>query len=250
MYISIFCIAEILSTFVRKTRDSPRFCYPQSMMLIVKNLSCSIDARCVLEDISFSLAPGTVSLMCGQNGSGKSTLVGAVMGLPYISCTAGTITYGPHDVHALSLEQRARAGIFLGFQNPPALPGVMVHTFFRELLLQRNYKPEDCGARIAQVLEMVGLPGVQEKYVHDTFSGGEKKRLELAQMLLLEPSIVLLDEIDSGLDGAGVDMLARIIREYLAQHPKSAIVLVTHRFDLAEKISAARVYTLSEGRLI
>src|SRR6056297_2070688 len=177
-------------------------------MLVIENLHARIGDEDILKGLSLTVKPGEVHAIMGPNGSGKSTLGHVVSGRPGYEVTAGTITYNGQDVLALDTEERARSGIFLAFQYPVEIPGVSNMEFLKAsvdaLREQRGDPALDAVSfmkRAREACEAANLPAdFLKRGVNEGFSGGEKKRNELIQMMLLEPSLCLMDETDSGLD--------------------------------------------------
>ncbi|MBA2307581.1 Fe-S cluster assembly ATPase SufC [Candidatus Dependentiae bacterium] len=206
----------------------------------------------LLKDISLVLESGTIHALMGPNGSGKSSLAATLMGYPHYQVIEGLILYDGQDLAALSIEQRARAGIFLACQYPPIIPGVEVFTFLKEahrMLTGQDVSVKAFKELLYQALDAVKLDhSFAYRKVNEGFSGGEKKRLELAQLLLFRPRFAILDEIDSGLD---IDALMNIT-EIIAQEQKitgMTLLIITHYNRVLEYIQPDHVHILYKGRI-
>jgi Fe-S cluster assembly ATP-binding protein len=221
----------------------------------------------ILNGIDLTVRPGEVHAIMGPNGSGKTTLAYALMGHPAYVVTGGSVTWQGRDVLALSPDKRARLGMFLAFQYPTAIPGLSVASFIRSALNARlqgidkdpNVDPTDAvkgGMNMGQfrrlMREKMGLLKVDEsfatRYVNEGFSGGEKKRLEMLQMAVLEPRMAILDETDSGLDIDALRIVAEGVNAML--NPDMGVLLITHYQRLLNYITPDVVHVLALGRII
>jgi Fe-S cluster assembly ATP-binding protein len=222
-------------------------------MLSLKNFSVSIEKTAIVHDITHDFTSGQLVIISGDNGSGKSTLVSALMGLSGYQVT-GEISLDGVDITGWSIEKRAHAGIFLAFQHPIEVPGLPIKTFLHHAYRSckgPNLALEALDQKIANAFQKVGLPAEYiDRNVHEGFSGGQKKRFELVQMLVLEPRIVILDEPDSGLDAQGVAALIEVINQYKNSHPEALIIIITHNKNLAEQFQADQRLLMSAGRLL
>jgi Fe-S cluster assembly ATP-binding protein len=225
-------------------------------MLKIDRLHASVAGRKVLDGLSLEVAAGEVHAIMGPNGSGKSTLSYVLAGRPGYEVTSGTVTYQGQDLLALAPEERARAGLFLGFQYPVEIPGVNnVYLLKAALNAARRHRglPEvDAFEFLALVREKMKLMQMDEAFlsrgVNEGFSGGEKKRNEILQMLVLEPQLALLDETDSGLDIDALKVVARGVNTLRSS--ERAIVLVTHYQRLLDYIVPDHVHVLARGRIL
>jgi Fe-S cluster assembly ATP-binding protein len=225
-------------------------------LLQIKNLHAEAAGKPILRGLDLEVEAGQVCAIMGPNGSGKSTLANVLAGRPGVSVTAGEILYRGRDLRTLAPEERAREGIFLGFQYPVEIPGV-ANTYFLRAALNAVRKhrgeepldPMDFLALVKQKAKTLGLPAeLLGRPVNDGFSGGEKKRNEILQMSVLEPRLAILDETDSGLD---IDALREVARAISAlRGPDRAIVAITHHQRLLDHLVPDRVYVLSGGVIV
>ncbi len=225
-------------------------------MLSIKNLHVEASGQPILRGLSLEVEAGEVCAIMGPNGSGKSTLANVLAGRDGYSVTAGEILYEGKDLRALSPEERAREGIFLGFQHPVEIPGV-ANTYFLRAALNaiRKHRGEE-GLDAMDFLTMVkkkakslGLnPDLLGRPVNEGFSGGEKKRNEILQMSVLEPRLAVLDETDSGLDIDALREVAGAVQAF--RHPTRAIVVITHHQRLLDYLVPDRVHVLSGGSIV
>lgn len=225
-------------------------------MLNIKNLKAKRDDKLILKGIDLTIAPGEVHAIMGPNGSGKSTLANAIAGLPGIAIESGDIILNDRSILDLNPSQRAQAGIFLGFQYPIEIPGVnnlyFLKAAYNSILESRGEVPLDAYEMMALVKEKSALIGLDKSYLERDlnvgFSGGEKKRNEILQMLLLNPAIAILDEIDSGVD---IDALSCIAKGINAQKEKGrSIILVTHYQRLLDYVKPDHVHVLKDGVIV
>ncbi len=225
-------------------------------MLVIENLHARIGEEDILKGLSLTVGPGEVHAIMGPNGSGKSTLGHVLSGRPGYEVTAGTITYNGQDVLALETEERARAGIFLAFQYPVEIPGVSNMEFLKASVdILREHRGEDALDAVTfmkRAREACTLANLDHSFlkrgVNEGFSGGEKKRNELLQMMLLEPSLAVLDETDSGLDIDALQVVAEGVNNMRSE--TRSFVLVTHYQRLLNFIKPDHVHVLAGGRIV
>ena len=225
-------------------------------MLQIRDLHASIDGKPILKGISLTVNAGEVHAVMGPNGSGKSTLAYTLAGRPGYEPTKGSVRYGGRDLLAMAPEERAQAGVFLGFQYPVEIPGVNNVYLLKAAL---NARRKAAGQPEVDAFEFLELVRGKMKFmqmdeaflsrgVNEGFSGGEKKRNEILQMLVLEPKLALLDETDSGLDIDAMKIVAQGINSL--RGPGRSIVLVTHYQRLLDHVAPDRVHVLSRGRIV
>ena len=224
-------------------------------MLKIDNLHASVEGKKILNGLSLSVARGEVHAIMGPNGSGKSTLANVLAGRPGYEVSAGSVSFEGRDLLQLPAEERARAGLFLGFQYPVEIPGVNnVYLLKAALNAARKAQglPEvDAFEFLSLVREKMKLMHIEDSFlsrgVNEGFSGGEKKRNEILQMLVLEPRLAILDETDSGLDIDALKVVAGGVNSLRA--PSRACVLVTHYQRLLEYVVPDFVHVLVRGRI-
>ena len=226
------------------------------IMLEIKNLHASIEGREILRGIDLHVNAGEVHAIMGPNGSGKSTLAQVLAGRDSYEVTSGEVRFQGRDLLALTPEERATAGIFLSFQYPVEIPGVGNLYFLRTALnaqrQQRGLEAIDAIDFLALAKERMKLVGMDPSFtsrsVNEGFSGGEKKRNEILQMAILEPTLAILDETDSGLD---IDALRTVAAGVNAlRTPDRALLIVTHYQRLLDFIVPDRVHVMVNGRLV
>ena len=218
-------------------------------MLSLHNLSVSIGKQNILNDISFDFQPGKTYALMGPNGSGKSTLASAIMGHPDIlySRTAKLLIEN-RNIKQLSADKRAKLGIFLSFQTPLALPGVTVFSLLR-LALEKQMDPVTLHKQVKRYATELHIKDeLLTRSLNDGFSGGEKKKLEALQAVILAPQFALFDEIDTGVDVDALKTIARFLKKHL---PKTTtLVFITHSTRLLKYIRPEKVLIMKGGRLI
>src|SRR5499425_3170100 len=225
-------------------------------MLEIKNLHASVEGREILRGIDLSVNAGEVHAIMGPNGSGKSTLAQVLAGRDIYSVTGGQVLYGGKDLLALSPEDRAREGVFLAFQYPVEIPGVSNMYFLRAALnaIRKHHGLDELDAMdflklVRQKMKLLGIDeSLMNRPVNEGFSGGEKKRNETFQMAVLEPSLAIMDETDSGLDIDALKVVAGGVNAL--RSPERAIVLVTHYQRLLDYIVPDYVHVLHNGRIV
>ncbi len=220
-------------------------------MLEVRDLHVSVDGRPVLRGIGLTIPDGEIHALMGPNGSGKTTLAYALLGHPRYRVERGGILLAGEDLTHLPTDERARRGLFLSFQHPVEVPGVTVFNFLRQTLAARGRELSVWDFRSALLAEMDHLEmdeSFATRYLNEGFSGGEKKRCETLQMLLLKPLCAVLDEPDSGLDVDAVRVVAGGINRL--RGPGFSALLITHYRRILEHVPPDRVHVLLDGRIV
>lgn len=225
-------------------------------MLKIENLHATVQGRAILKGIELTIRPGEVHAIMGPNGSGKSTLAGVLSGRPSYQVTTGSAQFDGEELLALSPEERARRGIFLGFQYPVELPGVSNLYFLKAALnaVRKHRGLDELDAidfltLAKEKAKALGLDdGLVQRAVNVGFSGGEKKRNEIFQMAILEPRLAILDEIDSGLDIDALRVVADGVNRL--RNPERSVLLITHYQRLLDYIRPDHVHVLYNGRII
>ena len=221
-------------------------------MLKIENLHAEIEGNEILRGLGLEVGQGEIHAIMGPNGSGKSTLSNVLMGHPRYEVTDGSITFRDQDVLELEADERARLGMFLAFQYPSEVPGVSVANFLRtavnsvrenELSIMEMFKLLQEKMR---VMEMD--PKFAERYLNEGFSGGEKKRNEILQMLMLEPKLAIMDETDSGLDIDALQVVSKGVNEL--RGPEFSAVVITHYNRILRYIEPDHVHVMLDGRIV
>jgi Fe-S cluster assembly ATP-binding protein len=229
---------------------------PVRMLLNISDLSARVAGKEILKGVNLKVNAGEVHAIMGPNGSGKSTLAQVLAGREDYEVTGGSVSFEGADLLAMPAEQRARAGLFLGFQYPVEIPGVN-NVYLLKAALNAKRKaagePEvDAYDFLSLVKQKMKLMQMSETFltrgVNEGFSGGEKKRNEVLQMLILEPKLAILDETDSGLDIDALKVVAMGVNSL--RDPQRAVVLVTHYQRLLDYITPDHVHVLSDGRIL
>jgi len=218
--------------------------------LEVKNLDVYVGKKQMLYGISLEIGAGEIHVLMGPNGSGKSTLANVIMGLPGYS-VKGKLLLSSKDFSKMSITERARAGIFLAFQNSPEIDSVKNANFMRQASLScgKNVEASQFKREFEEVLNRVGLNAeFYDRPVNFGFSGGEKKKNELAQLIMLNPKFAILDEIDSGLDVDSIKRAVNIVKALAAEG--KGILLITHSPLLLKYLTPKRIYVMSNGRIV
>lgn len=215
-------------------------------ILQVKNLGVKIENKIILNSITFSLRSNKSHILFGPNGSGKTTLVGALMGLPSYEVFSGKIFLMEKDVTSKSVEERANLGMAVSFQNPPEITGIKLADMLK-LCAGKNPK-EDFSKEEMELVEAFRLVDFLDRDINVGFSGGEKKRAEILQLLFLKPKLLLLDEPDSGVDVESLRLIANEIQRYV-EKSGSAALIITHKGDIMEHVKAKYGCVLLNGKL-
>ena len=225
-------------------------------MFKIKNLQVSIDNKKILKDFNIDINPGELHVIMGPNGSGKSTLTNAIAGKDNYLIDNGEIVYNNKLINDLDPEERAGEGIFVSFQYPTSLPGVNNIYFLREAVNSiRKYRNQDKINSVdfmKKIKSKIKEVDFDESFIHrpvnEGFSGGEKKRNEILQLLMMEPNIAVLDETDSGLDIDALKTVAQGINTY--RNSKRSIILITHYQRILDYLDPDQIHILMDGKII
>ena len=220
--------------------------------LEVRDLHASVEGKAILRGIDLVVRQGETHALMGPNGSGKSTLSNVIMGRPGYVATSGRVVFKGEDITGLTADERAKRGLFLAMQYPTEVPGVSVVNFLRTAY--QAVKGEQVSAlafrkHMKEQMDRLGIDDAMvNRYVNQGFSGGEKKRLEMLQLAMLEPEIAILDETDSGLDIDALRIVAEGVNAMLS--PDIGVLLITHYQRLLNYITPDVVHVLAEGRIV
>jgi len=215
-------------------------------LLAIDNLVVRVNDKEVVRDLSLTIRPGEMHALMGPNGSGKSSLAHAIAGHPEYRVVSGSMRLGEMDLSPLKPEERAEAGIFLSFQEPPEVGGVSMRTFLRTI--SQEVEPQDCEG-LTPIVAKLGLQQTfLSRFLNEGFSGGEKKKSELLQFLARKPKFAIFDEIDSGLDVDSLQSAARIIGE--ARDGGAGFLVITHAPRLFSYLNPDYVHVLIQGKRV
>ncbi|HWQ27718.1 MAG TPA: Fe-S cluster assembly ATPase SufC [Dehalococcoidia bacterium] len=228
--------------------------------LVIRNLHVQVEEKVILKGVNLELSTGEIHAVMGPNGSGKSTLANVLMGNPFYQVTEGDVLYRGEDLLAMSPDERARKGLFIAFQYPVSVPGVTMASFLRTAVsARRGYEHELMPVGEFQKLLMEKVealrvdPAIVGRYVNEGFSGGEKKRAEILQMAMLEPTIAIMDETDSGLDIDSVKVVSEgILRMYEDAQSRGGmgVLVITHYSRILQFLRPHHVHIMYDGRIV
>jgi Fe-S cluster assembly ATP-binding protein len=214
-------------------------------VLEVKGLSVKVEGRLILNNVTFSLKQGVSHILFGPNGSGKTTLISTLMGLPGYEVVSGKILFMGEDITFKTVDERAKLGMVVSFQNPPEITGVKLGDLLKLCLGKAT--TDDFSAEEQKQIEAFRLTSFLNREVNVGFSGGERKRSEILQLIFLKPKLLLLDEPDSGVDVESLSMIAQEIQNYVQTSGSSALI-ITHKGDILEHVKAGYGCILLEGQ--
>lgn len=222
--------------------------------LFIENLHMSVEDQVLLKGLNLHVEPGTVHAIMGANGSGKSSLAFTIMGHQRYQIIQGQISYNGQIISTLTPDKRAKAGIFLAFQNPFALPGVTVFTFLKEAhqsVTGMTMNVIEFQELLFNAFQLLSIDqSFANRALNDGFSGGEKKRFEMLQLLILKPSLVILDELDSGLDTDALKIVTAALLKARQENPSMSIIIITHYQKILSSITPNFVHVLADGIVI
>jgi Fe-S cluster assembly ATP-binding protein len=224
--------------------------------LEIRNLHVTAEGKEILRGLDLDVEKGRTHALMGPNGSGKSTLANAIMGHPSLDVTEGTIIYRGEEITEADPDERARAGLFMAFQYPVAIPGVTVSKYLRMILNaqreargEKQVKLKDFARTAKEAMELVNIPeDFSSRYLNDGFSGGEKKRMEILQLAILRPQIAILDETDSGLDIDALRVVAEGVNTFAG--PEMGALIITHYQRILHLVKPDAVHVMFEGRIV
>ncbi|HGC7180352.1 TPA: Fe-S cluster assembly ATPase SufC [Streptococcus agalactiae] len=223
-------------------------------VLEIKHLHVSIEDKEILKGLNLTLKTGEIAAIMGPNGTGKSTLSAAIMGNPNYEVTAGEILFDGEDILELEVDERARLGLFLAMQYPSEVPGITNAEFIRAAMNVGKADDDKISIRqfitkLDEKMELLGMKEeMAERYLNEGFSGGEKKRNEILQLLMLEPKFALLDEIDSGLDIDALKVVSKGVNEMRGEG--FGAMIITHYQRLLNYITPDKVHVMMDGKVV
>jgi Fe-S cluster assembly ATP-binding protein len=223
-------------------------------ILHMTGLKAAVNSTPVLHGVTLGIAPGDAHVLMGANGSGKSSLVHVLMGDPRYQLSEGAIYWKSNDLKSLSIDERARTGMFIAQQHPIIIPGLSVYNLLKEAVRSRdpkNFSLIDFSIALENAADILQIDKTWLHRPYDQgFSGGQMKRLELLQMFVLKPDLAILDEIDSGLDVDSLQQIGSCIALYKKQNPSFSLLIITHNIQLIELIDKPLVHIMSKGLIV
>lgn len=223
-----------------------------SELLRVENVHALADDKQILNGLNLEIKKGETHVIMGPNGAGKSTLDSVIMGNPQYKVTEGKVFFEGEDITALKADARARKGIFLSFQTPEEVPGVTLEDFLRVCRRNMTGQPLKVFAfrkELKALMDDLDMdPSYASRYLNVGFSGGEKKKSEILQMLVLQPKLAMLDETDSGLDVDAVRVVSKGIKKF--KNEDNSLLIITHNARILENLDIDKVHILYNGRII
>lgn len=222
-------------------------------LLNIAGLTASVDEKTILQGIDLAVGAGETHVLMGPNGAGKSTMGHVIMGDPVYTVNKGTITFDGQDITDLSPDKRSRAGLFLSFQAPVEIPGVPLSSFLRAQIAGRpglEMKGKEFRRRVKELAAELDMDTAYlNRELGVGFSGGEKKKVEMLQQLLLQPKLAILDETDSGLDVDALGVVSRGMDAY-RKSTDGSLVIITHNTRILEHLEVDRVHVMVNGRIV
>lgn len=223
------------------------------ILLDVQNISVSVDEKIVLKNLNLKIGEGETHVLMGPNGAGKSTLGNALMGNPVYTLDGGKIIFEGQDLTGESTDKRARAGMFLSFQNPLEVPGISLESFIRSSIQQRTGERVKLFQFQKELQKNMRLLNMDESYakrdLNVGFSGGERKKSEILQLLMLKPKFAILDETDSGLDVDAVRTVSKGVEEY-QKNQNGGLLIITHSTRILESLHVDYTHVLVKGQIV
>jgi Fe-S cluster assembly ATP-binding protein len=214
-------------------------------ILDVRGLSVKVEDKLILKDVNFSLKDGVSHILFGPNGSGKTTLISTIMGLPGYEVVSGQIFFMGQDITSKSVEERAKLGMVVSFQNPPEITGIKLGDLLKLCLGKTS--SDEFNVEERRMIDVFRLGQFLDRDINVGFSGGERKRSEILQLIFLKPRLMLLDEPDSGVDVESLRLIAIEIERYM-EATKSSALIITHKGDILEHVKAAYGCILLQGQ--
>lgn len=223
-----------------------------AQFLRINNLHAKTGDKEILKGLNLEVGKGEVHVIMGPNGAGKSTLASVLMGHPKYEITEGSIEFGGEVLNDMEPHERAKAGLFLSFQYPQEIPGLTLENFLRTAKMAitgEPINPIEFHMDLQEKMACLDMKGeYAARYLNEGFSGGEKKKSEILQMLVLEPKLAILDETDSGLDVDAVRIVASGVKEFHSS--ENSLIIITHHSRITEFLAIDRVHLLMDGRIV
>lgn len=221
-------------------------------LLDIQNIKVGIESKIVLDGLDLQINEGETHVLMGPNGAGKSTLGNVIMGNPVYTLEGGKIFFDGQDITDLDTDKRAKAGLFMSFQNPLEVPGISLETFIRSALQQKTGERVKLFAFQKELKAAMELLNMDSSYasrdLNVGFSGGERKKSEILQLLMLKPKLAILDETDSGLDVDAVRTVSKGIEEY-QKSQNGALLIITHSTKILESLKVDKTHILAKGKI-
>lgn len=222
-------------------------------ILSINDLTCSIEGKTILSNLNLNINSGEIHAVMGPNGVGKSTLSKVIMGDNHYQIKNGTIIYKGEDITNIETYKRSRMGIFLAMQNPIAIPGISNQDFLKTALSAKLQKPVGLYDFMLKCETAISDLKMDKNLIHrglnDGFSGGERKKNEVLQLKILEPSLIILDELDSGLDVDSLKIVSENISDYINKNKDTAVLIITHYPKILQYLSPDFVHILYNGKI-
>ncbi len=221
-------------------------------LLEIKDIHAAVEEKELLHGVSLTVEAGETHVLMGPNGAGKSTLGSTIMGSPEYTVTGGSIFFDGEDITELTADKRAQKGLFLSFQNPIEIPGITLSNFLRNALEQKTgkrIKLFEFKKQLRAVMDVLQMdPAYADRDLNVGFSGGEKKKAEILQLLVLKPRLAILDETDSGLDVDAVKTVSKGVSEF-QKDPQNSLIIITHNTKILEALKVDKTHILVNGRI-
>ena len=250
--VSSYCRSITIILTVYKRCVSIRLKLEGDYMLEIQSLHAGVEGKEILHGINLKVNKGEVHVILGSNGSGKSTLMNLIMGHPKYEIFSGSMTFAGEDLTKLAVFERARKGIFLSFQTPEEIPGITVENMLRsakQSITGQKIKILPFRKQLKSVMQELKIdPSYAERYLNVGFSGGEKKRNEILQLLMLEPKLALLDETDSGLDVDAVQIVSDGVAKF--HNAENSCIIITHNAQILKSLKVDKVHVLLNGLIV
>lgn len=223
-------------------------------MLEINNLSVEIDKKIILDNFNLEIKPGTIHAIMGPNGTGKSTLSRTIMGDPRYNIINGDIVFNDESIIKMLPDERSRKGIFLAMQSPMEIEGISNQDFLRTAISKKNNQRIGLYQFIKDVETSADELNMNKELIHRSlnvgFSGGEKKKNEVLQIKLLKPSLIILDELDSGLDVDSLKIVCKNLNDYIKENPNTSILIITHYKMILEYLKPDYIHVIYNKRII